>query len=75
MTGSVGDVQFKTFTFKNNFTTCFCGTVMDGGGGGGGVQLSQGYRATTKRQFTFYHLALRTSWYSFSHPEKDERLS
>ena len=37
MTGSVGDVQFKTFTFKNNFTTPFCGTVMDGGGGGGGV--------------------------------------
>ena len=31
MTGSVGDVQFKTFTFKNNFATPFCGTVMDGG--------------------------------------------
>ena len=47
--GSVGNVQFKTFTFKNNFTTPFYGTFMDG------FELSQSYRATTKRQFIFYH--------------------
>ena len=30
----------------------------------GWVQLSQGYRVTVRRQFTFYHKAPRTSWYS-----------
>ena len=40
-----------------------------------GVQLSQGYRATMGRQFTFYHVVLRNSWYSFDRPRKDERLS
>ena len=39
------------------------------------VQLSQGYRATTRRQFTFYHLVPRSFWYSFDRPLKDERLS
>ena len=29
-----------------------------------GIQLSQGHRATTRRQFTFYHLIPITSWYS-----------
>ena len=36
-----------------------------------GVQLSQGYRATTRRQFIF--LLLWSSWYSFDRPRKDER--
>ena len=40
-----------------------------------GVQPSQGYRATTRRQFTFYHSVPRSSWYSFNLPWKDERLS
>ena len=40
-----------------------------------GVQLSQGYRATTRRQFTFYHSATRTSWYLFNRLRKNERLS
>ena len=36
-----------------------------------GVQLSQGYRANHK-----YHLVVsRSSWYSFSQPQKDERVS
>ena len=39
-----------------------------------GVQLSQGYGTTTRRQFTFYHLVLRNSWYSFNWPLKNERL-
>ena len=40
-----------------------------------GVQLSQGYRATKRRQFTFYHSVPRNSWYSFNQPQKDERIS
>ena len=40
-----------------------------------GVQLPQGYRATTRRQFTFYQQVPRNSWYSFDRPRKDERLS
>ena len=28
-----------------------------------GVQLSQGYRATTRMHFTFYHPAPGRSWY------------
>ena len=40
-----------------------------------GVQLSQGCRATTKRQFNFYYSVRRGSWYSFHRPWKDERLS
>ena len=39
------------------------------------VQLCQGYRATMRRQFTFYHSVPRSSWYSFNRPRKDERLS
>ena len=31
--------------------------------------------ATSRRQFTFYHLVPRYSWYSFYRPRKDERLS
>ena len=38
------------------------------------VQLHQGYRATTRRQFTFNHLVPRISWYSFDQPWKDKRL-
>ena len=30
-----------------------------------GVQLPQGYRATSRRQFTFYHQISGKSWYSF----------
>ena len=40
-----------------------------------GVQLPQGYSATTGRQFTFYQHVPRNSWYSFDRPWKDERLS
>ena len=28
-----------------------------------GVQLSQGYKATSRRQSTFYHSVPKTSWY------------
>ena len=31
-----------------------------------GVQLPQSYRATSRRQFTFYHQVPRESWYSFA---------
>ena len=40
-----------------------------------GTQLSQGYRAITRRQFTFYHKVPISSWYSNDWPPKDERLS
>ena len=40
-----------------------------------GVQLSQDFRATTRRQFTFYHQVPWTSWYSFDRNQIDERLS
>ena len=30
---------------------------------------------TSRRQFTFYHLVPRISWYWFYQPQKDERLS
>ena len=42
---------------------------------GWGSQLSQGYRVTTRRQFTFYNSVRRSFWYSFDHPRKDKRLS
>ena len=32
-------------------------------------------RATTRRQFTFYHYVSRNSWYIFDWPQRDERLS
>ena len=32
-------------------------------------------RATSKRQFNFYHLVPRNSWYSFYQPRKDESLN
>ena len=32
-------------------------------------------RATSRRQFTFYHWVPRNSWYSFYRSRKDERLS
>ena len=37
-----------------------------------GVQLPQEYRATTRRQFTFYYEVPRNSWHSFDQPRKDE---
>ena len=40
-----------------------------------GVQLSHGYRATTRRQSTFYHSVKRVTWYSLNRPQKNERLS
>ena len=40
-----------------------------------GVQLSQGYRATTRRQFTICHLVPRKSWYSFDRHWNNERLN
>ena len=38
-----------------------------------GVQLHQGYTATTRRQFTFYQLVPKKSWYLFDRPRKDEK--
>ena len=38
-----------------------------------GVQLFQGYRATTSRQFTFYHSVPSRSWYSTDRHRKDKR--
>ena len=40
-----------------------------------GLQLSQGCKATTRRQFSFYHWVPKSSWYSFDQPRKDKRLS
>ena len=40
-----------------------------------GFQLSEGYRATTRRQFTFYYSVSRNSWHSVGLPWKDERAS
>ena len=37
--------------------------------------LFQGYRATTRGQFTFYHSVARSSRYSTDQPQKDEGLS
>ena len=31
--------------------------------------------ATSRRQFSFYHIVPRYSWYSFYQPQKEERLS
>ena len=39
------------------------------------VQLPKVYRATTRRQFTFYHSVPKNSWYPFDQPRKDERLT
>ena len=39
------------------------------------VQLPQDCRATTSRQFTFYHVVPRNCCYSFKWPQKNERLS
>ena len=36
--------------------------------------LSQDYRATTRRQFTFYHSVPKSFRYSTNRPQKDERL-
>ena len=47
---------------KKNFMACF----LDG------VQQSQGCRATTKRQFTFYHSVARSFWYSVDRSWKAE---
>ena len=40
-----------------------------------GTQLSQGYRATVRRQFAFYHPIPRSSWYSFNQLRREERLN
>ena len=37
-----------------------------------GVQLSQGYRATMKRQFTFCDSVPKNFWYWLNHPQKDK---
>ena len=42
---------------------------MDGG------QLSQGYRATKRRQLTCHQSVTKSTWYPFRQPRKDERLS
>ena len=38
-------------------------------------QLSVGYRATLRRQFTFYRSVSRSLWFSFNRHQKDERRS
>ena len=40
-----------------------------------GVQRSQSYKATIRRNFIFYHLVPKSSWYLFNQPQKDGRLS
>ena len=40
-----------------------------------GIQLSQDYTATTRRQFTFHHSVPRSSSYPFNRPLKDGRLT
>ena len=40
-----------------------------------GIQLSEGYRAITRRQFTFCYSVPRSSWHSVDLSWKDERLS
>ena len=40
-----------------------------------GVQSHQGYRATTRRQFTFYHSIPRNSQHSFNRHWIEKRLS
>ena len=37
-----------------------------------GVQLTQGCKATTRRQLTFYHKVSRNSWYSSDQTCKNE---
>ena len=37
-------------------------------------EVSKGYRATARIQFTFYYPAPRSSWYSFNQLQPDERL-
>ena len=39
------------------------------------VQLSQGCRATKRRQTTFNNSFPRSFWYSFNQSWKDERMS
>ena len=39
------------------------------------VQLPKVYRATTRKQFTFYDSVLKNFWYTFDQPRKDERLT
>ena len=39
------------------------------------VQLPKVYRATTRRQFIFYHSVPKNSWYPFDQPQKDRRLT
>ena len=40
-----------------------------------GIQVPQGCRVTTRRQFTFYKYVPRNSWYSFDQLREDEKLS
>ena len=40
-----------------------------------GFNYLKTYRATNRRQFTFFHSVPRNSWYSFDWPQKDERMS
>ena len=40
-----------------------------------GFHYLKATRATTRRQFTFYHYISRNSWYIFDWPQRDERLS
>lgn len=40
-----------------------------------GFQLPQGYKATTRIQFSFYHQGTSNSWYSFDRLRKVDKLS
>ena len=40
-----------------------------------GIQLPQDFRATARRQFTFYYYVLGNSWYFLDLPQKDESQS
>lgn len=39
------------------------------------IQMHQGFRATTRRQFTSDHEGRKSPWYSSDKPRKDERLT
>ena len=58
-------LSFSGKTIKKSFWPLF----IDG------VQLSQSYRATARKQFIFYHYVPENFWYSFDRPWKDVMLS
>ena len=61
----VANVIFRVSFSKNTLWPHFMDTV----------HLPKVCRATTRRQFTFYHSFPKKSWYPFDQPRKDERLT